>query len=167
MNIKKDNKKDTPEPPDFSEWRDFLGEVVLHWFAVAFIAVAFRGIPYHDILSKEDYEDIQLDDAESKAVARPFAHLIAHSSLNSKYGRAILNMRDSIEATVVLFMWGARVRRISNKYRRAIAEMELQNVSRIPRPDRVRDSTEEAESSAEVMAPIVGAVRSAWGNGFN
>src|SRR5215469_6940819 len=62
LNIKKDNKKDTPAPPSFDEWRDFLGEVVLHWFSVDFIAVAFRGIPYHEMMSQEDFEDIQLDD---------------------------------------------------------------------------------------------------------
>src|SRR5579871_3860758 len=45
------SKRDTPNAPDFSEWSDFLGEVVLHWFSVAFVAVALRGVPYHEIFS--------------------------------------------------------------------------------------------------------------------
>jgi len=160
----RNNKKDTPDPPDFTEWQGFLGEVVLHWFSVAFISVAFRGIPYHDILSQEDYEDIQLDDDELSAVARPFAHVLTHSKLNTKYGRAIMNSRDSIEAMVIMFMWGARVKRISNKYRSALSEVS-ENVSRIPRPDRARDSNTEIDP--EEIQPIVGAIRSAFGHGFN
>jgi len=167
LNIKKDNKKDTPAPPSFDEWRDFLGEVVLHWFSVDFIAVAFRGIPYHEMMSQEDFEDIQLDDEELSSVARPFAHLITHSSVNTKYGRSLLNMRDSIEAAVVMFMWGSRVRRISRKYR-FIMNTEVQNVARIPRPDRTRDSEQEStEEEAEAFRPIVGAQRAAFGHGFN
>jgi len=165
-------QKDKKEAPDFTEWRDFIGEVVLHWFAVAFVSVAFRGIPeYQRVMSQEDYEDIQLDDDELAAVARPFAHMLTHSSLNNKYGRAIMNSRDSIEATVVLFMWGQRTIRISKKYRHAYEDYQIrmeneQNVTRIPRPDRERDSTQEANTESEVSRPI-GLVQPAFGNGFN
>lgn len=165
--------KDKVDPPDFTEWRDFLGEVVLHWFSVAAIAVMFRGIPYHEIMSQEDYEDIQLDEDELTAVARPFAHLLAHSKINGKYGRAIMNSRDSIEATVVLFMWFQRANRISKKYRNSyrryveeqqrIAEGTPNVVTRIDRPDRQRDSTEEA---IVPQAPI-GLHQPAFGHGFN
>jgi hypothetical protein len=161
--------KDKKEPPDFTEWQSFIGEVVLHWFSVAFIAVAFRHVPYHDIMSPEDYEDIQLDEDELGAVARPFAHLLTHSGINTKYGRAIMNSRDSIEASVVLFMWGNRVNRISKKYRRMWNEYQAmegsENVARIPRPDRARDTSEEI--TAEQVQPIVGLTHSAFGHGFN
>lgn len=173
------HKKDTKEPPDFSEWSDFLGEVVLHWFSVAFIAVAMRGIPYHDIMSDADYEDIQLDDDELKSVARPFAHLLTHSGINTKYGRAIMNSRDSIEASVVLFMWMGRVNRIGKKYRRFIKEATV-DVPRIPRPDRVRESVPDADigqgnsgtsvdrpPSDEEPHPPIGIIRPAFGHGYN
>jgi hypothetical protein len=158
------NKRDTPNAPDFSEWSDFLGEVVLHWFSVAFVAVALRGVPYHEIFTQEDYEDIQLDDDELKSIARPFAHLITHSSINTKYGRAIMNSRDSIEAFVVLFMWMSRVNRIGKKYKRMMTEV-TQDVPRIPRPDRARDSNDEIEG--EAIAPIPGIAHAAFGHGFN
>jgi hypothetical protein len=160
-------KKDTPNPPDFTEWKDFLGEVVLHWFSVAFIAVAFRGIPYHEMMSQEDWEDIQLDDSELAAVARPFAHLITHSKINTKYGRVIMNSRDSIEASVVMFMWGSRVTRISRKYKMVYRQyLEAQeNVRPIARVDRATDTAEQI--TAESPEPVIGIQRAAFGHGFN
>ena len=160
--------KDKPSAPDFTEWQDFLGEVVLHWFSVAFIAIAFRGIPYHEMLTQEDYEDIQLDSDEYGAIARPFAHLITHSKINGKYGRAIMNSRDSIEAAVVLFMWGSRVNRISKKYKaayNAYVEAQENGISRIPRVDRPADTAEEIALSSE--QPVIGIQRPAYGHGFN
>lgn len=165
----RNNSRDKPDTPNFDEWRDFLGEVVLHWFGVAFVAVAMRGIPYHDIMSDADYEDIQLDDVELKAVARPFAHLLARSNLNTKYGRAIMNSRDSIEAMVVLFMYMQRVRRIGKKYRDFMQyQMEVNpDVPRIPRPDRARDTESEIDANAEAAQPPIGIHRPAFGHGYN
>lgn len=163
----RNSKKDTANAPDFTEWSEFLGEVVLHWFSVAFVAVALRGIPYHDIFSEADYEDIQLDEDELKAVARPFAHLAAHSGLNTKYGRMIMNSRDSIEASVVMFMWMGRVRRIGNKYKRWMnqqMEMENSNVTRI-KPDRERSA--ESATPTEEFQPVPGIAHAAFGHGFN
>lgn len=165
----KSRLKDKATPPDFTEWQDFLGEVVLHWFSVAFIAIAFRGVPYHDMLSDEDFEDIQLDEDELGAIARPFAHVLTHTKLNGKYGRAIMNSRDTIEAAVVMFMWGARVRRISGKYRKAYSEyLEATNngITRIePRLDRPADTGEAIAASPEF--PPIGTQRAAFGHGFN
>lgn len=161
--------KDTPNPPDFTEWRDFIGEVVLHWFSVAFIAVAFRGIPYHDMLTPEDEADIQLDEDEYNSIARPFAHLVTHSKLNGKYGRVIMNSRDSIESGVVLFMWASRVNRIAKKYKNAYRQyqedMENGVTARIPRVDRATDTAETIASEAQ--EPVIGIQRPAYGHGFN
>jgi hypothetical protein len=90
--------------------------------------------------------------------------LLTHSGLNARYGRAIMNSRDSIEAIVVLFMWMSRVNRIGKKYKRMMMEVN-QDVPRIPRPDRARDSNEEIE--AEAIAPIPGIAHAAFGHGFN
>lgn len=160
------HSKDTPNAPDFTEWRDFIGEVVLHWFSVAFVAVMFRGIDYRNILTEQALEDIELDDEELAAVARPFAHLATHSGLNTKYGRAIMNSRDSIEAAVILFMWGSRVNRISRSVRNQLTEVES-DIPRIPRPDRARDTSQEIDAESEANLPPIGIQQPAYGHGFN
>jgi hypothetical protein len=160
-------------PPDFSEWQEFLGAFVLHWLSVAFIKVCFRGIPnYEHHLSQEDQEDIELDDNELNSIARPFAHLLTHSGLNSKYGRAIMNSRDSLEATVIIFMWGNRVRRVAKRHRAAYNEaMEAQNVRHIGVANAGRNGTSigEADSGESESAPQFNPAtyRPAFGTGYN
>jgi hypothetical protein len=119
------------EVPDFSEWEDFIATLVLRWAARAFVAVAFRGIDRYEVCSKDDLDDLELDDEELQAVARPFAHIVTKSQMNTKYGRAIMDSRDAIEASVVLFMWGNRVRRIGRKYRGKHERKEPANVDAV------------------------------------
>jgi hypothetical protein len=79
-----------------------------------------------------------------------------------------MNSRDSIEAAVVLFMWGSRVNRISKKYKSAYAqylEAQENGVARIPRVDRATNTAEEIVS--ESPQPVIGIQRPAYGHGFN
>ena len=162
--------KDKAGPPDFSEWQDFIGTVVLHWLCVAFVKVTFRGIDTDSVLSKEDREDIELDDDELLSIARPFAHLATHSSMNSKYGRAIMNSRDTIDATIVLFMYTARARRIARKYKGKHERNPDDNIARIVRPNANGTSPDSTGDSGEAPpAPHFAAAqyRPAFGQGFN
>lgn len=103
-------------PPDFSEWQDFISGVVLHWLTKAFVTVMLRGID-RNLLTDDDIEDIELDDDELLCIARPFSNLLLRTGFNAKYGRHIINARDTIESAVMLFMWASRVNRIGKKYR--------------------------------------------------
>lgn len=153
-----------PDIPDFTEWQDFIAETVMHWLSRGFVAFAFRGMPeYRSMLSFDDLEDLELDSEQLNAIARPFASMAERSKINVKYGRAIMNSKDSIEAAVILFMWANRVNRIAKRVRN---EMEvIPNVPRIPRPDRARDSTENVQP--EIGQPIAAANSAAFGHGFN
>jgi len=156
--------KKLPDIPDFTEWQDFIAETVMHWLSRGFVAFAFRGMPeYRSMLSFDDLEDLELDSEQLNAIARPFASMAERSKINVKYGRAIMNSKDSIEAAVILFMWANRVNRIAKRVRN---EMEvIPNVPRIPRPDRARDSTENVQP--EIGQPIAAANSAAFGHGFN
>lgn len=103
--------------PDYDEWEDFVGNYVLRWASRAFIAVMFRGIDRERMLTPDELEDIELDDEQLTALSRPFAKMATASAFNTKYGRVVMNSKDSIEAFVVMFMWGNRVRAISKRYR--------------------------------------------------
>lgn len=124
-------------PPSFSEWQSFLGEVVIHWLCYAIVSVSLRGVDRAN-LTIEEREDIELDDEEEAAIAKPLANMILNSKFNGKYGRAILNMRDGIEAVVILFFFASRVNRIGRKYRPKHSR-QLISRSGVERPQNVTD----------------------------
>lgn len=102
--------------PDFSEWQDFIGTLLIRWLCRAYVTVALRG-GIQDMLTPEEKEDLELDDESLAAIAKPFASLAIRSKkFNLKYGRTIMDSRDAIESSVMLFMWAGRVSRIRTKY---------------------------------------------------
>src|SRR5580698_1537147 len=50
----------TVAPPDFSEWQDFIGSLVIRWVCRAFIAVSFRG-GISDLVTQEELDSLELD----------------------------------------------------------------------------------------------------------
>ena len=104
-----------PEVPDFSEWQDFIGTLLIRWLCRAYLAVALAGV--RDMLTEEENEDLEFDDDELLTIAKPFAHLVERTKFNKKYGRTVMESRDAIEASVMLFMWSGRVARIRTKYK--------------------------------------------------
>jgi hypothetical protein len=110
-------------PPDFSEWSNFIGTVVLRWAARAFVSVALRGIDRASI-DPADLAELDLDDEQLESIAKPFAHIAVRSSYLTKHGRMIIDSKDAIEAVVVLFMWTGRVNRVARKYRPKHAKHE-------------------------------------------
>lgn len=69
------------------------------------------------MLTEEENEDLEFDDDELLTIAKPFAHLVERTKFNKKYGRTVMESRDAIEASVMLFMWSGRVARIRTKYK--------------------------------------------------
>lgn len=165
-------------PPDFTEWQDFIGGVVIHWATYAFVSVALRGID-RSILTEDEREDIELDEDEERAIAKPFSNMMLNSKLNGKYGRAILNAKDTIEATVILFFFMARVNRVGKKYRPKHAKIittrngEMpQNVTDLSAARIVREGNTESQDSEAPPPPIwnggnAGSFYRAPGLGFN
>lgn len=162
------NKPKPPPPalnvPNFEEWSDFIGDFVLRWFARAYVSVALRGID-RSILTKDEDEALELDDEELEAISKPFAHVATRSKFLSKHGRMIIDSRDALEASVVLFMWGNRVRAIGKKYR----------VPKNPRKAEklVRQRQEEAQRSGQNVEESEGTANGrgfappAFGHGYN
>lgn len=111
-------------PPDFGEWSDFLGTIVFRWATRAFIVVAFRGID-RNIIEPEDKAELELDDEQLEALAKPFAHIAVRSNYMTKHGRLIIDSKDGIEALVILFMWMNRVTRVARKYKPRHAKAEV------------------------------------------
>jgi hypothetical protein len=115
-----DKKRPAPPgklvPPDFSEWSDFIGTVVLRWAARAFVAVSLRGID-RSIIDEKDIAELELDNEQLESIAKPFAHLAIRSTFLTKHGREIMDSKDAIEAIVVLSMWTGRVNRVARKYK--------------------------------------------------
>src|SRR5215469_12218230 len=108
----------TAQPPNFREWHGFISTVAIRWLARGFTAWAFRGIPnYESLLTREQLEDIELDDKQLSAIAKPLAHMAMRSEFMNKHGRAIIDSADGIEALVVLVMWSHRVNRIAASLR--------------------------------------------------
>lgn len=117
-------KPPTIDIPNFDEWEDFLGTYVIRWLCRAYVALIFRGID-RDNLTEEEEEYLELDDEQAASVAKPFASMVLQSkTFNAKYGRSIMNSKDAIEASVVLFMWSGRVRKIAKKYKPRHAKPE-------------------------------------------
>lgn len=108
--------KPTIKPPDFAEWTDFIGTVMFRWVTRAISAVILRGID-RNVLEPDELDDIDLDDEQLTAIAKPFAHVATKSAFLTKHGREILDSKDAIEAAVIMFMWMGRVNRIAKKYR--------------------------------------------------
>lgn len=120
-------------PPDFTEWQDFIGGVLIHWICVAFVSVAMRGIN-RDFLSIDDKDDLELDEEEEMLIAKPLSTWLTNSGsgFNTKYGRIIINLRESIEAMVILAFYMGRVNRVAKKYRpkhaKPVANQRSENV---------------------------------------
>lgn len=108
--------KPTIRPPDFTEWTEFFGTVVLRWVTRAITAVILHGVD-RKILEPDELDDIDLDEEQLTAIAKPFAHVATRSAFLTKHGREILDSKDAIEAAVIMFMWMGRVNRIAKKYR--------------------------------------------------
>lgn len=125
----------------------------------AFVSVSLRGIDRAQ-LTPEELEDIELDEEEEMAIARPFSNMMLGSKLNSKYGRAIINAKDTIEATVILFFFMGRVNRIGKKYRPKHARQVVTNKERISNVTDlsaariVREGNNEPEGSEAPSPPI-------------
>lgn len=117
----------TNKPPDFAEWTEFIGTVVLRWAARGISAVILRGID-RDTIDPADLDEIDLDEEQLTALAKPFAHVADRSKFLTKHGRAIIDSKDAIEAAVILFMWMGRVNRVAKKYRpRHAVKGEVEN----------------------------------------
>jgi hypothetical protein len=118
----KDSKPKPPSvrPPDFSEWHEYVSDFALKWASRGYIAFVFRGVDRYELLSKEDNAALQLSDDALSDVAKPLAHLADRSKLGKKYGRVIIDSSDGVQAMIALGMWGARVNRIANKYRKIL-----------------------------------------------
>lgn len=106
-------------PPDLREWSGFIGNVVIRWLARGFVAANFRGLPeYRDLLTDMDREDLELDDKQLAAIAKPMAHTAMKVPVLQRNGRAIIDSAEGIEAAVVLFMWAGRVNRIAKRIKK-------------------------------------------------
>jgi predicted ATP-grasp superfamily ATP-dependent carboligase len=68
-------------------------------------------------MNPDDLNEIELDDEQLTAIAKPFAHVAINSTFLTKHGRAILDSKDAVEAAVIMFMWMGRVNRIAKRYR--------------------------------------------------
>jgi hypothetical protein len=115
---KKPAKPPTGKIPDFTEWSDYIGNFALKWAGRAYIAFVFRGLDRYSLLSPEDAAAIELDEEQLTDIAKPIAHLANRSKLGNRYGRVLIDSTDSVAAIIQLFMWGNRVNRIAQKYRR-------------------------------------------------
>jgi hypothetical protein len=104
------------KPPDFGEWTEFFGTVVLRWVTRAITSVILHGID-RKALESDELDEIDLDEEQLTAIAKPFAHVATRSAFLTKHGREILDSKDAIEAAVIMFMWMGRVNRIAKKYR--------------------------------------------------
>ncbi len=153
-----------PEIPDFDEWETFIGGLLIRWLARAYVAVALSGLD-RNLLTPDEKEDLELDDDALSAVAKPFAHLASKSKFNKKYGRTIMESRDAIEASVILFMWAGRIGRIKTKYmgKHRKEENNVNNRFSERRQQRIADS----ESSREILEEQAEATatRTSFGNG--
>lgn len=156
-------KPPTIKPPDFAEWNDFIGSVVIRWASRAFIAVVFRGLDYQRLLTPEELEDLELDDEQLQDLAKPFAHVAIKSKFLTKHGRMIVDSKDAIDAAIVMFMWSARVRRIAKKYRPEKPK-RVRKVIRNAQPSG-ENVPEEPEPASQNGRVVVG--NPAIGQGFN
>lgn len=165
-------------PPDFSEWQKFIGGVVIHWMTYAMASVILRGIDRAN-LTDDEREDIELDEEEEMAIAAPFSKLMIGSKLNGKYGRAIINAKDTIEATVILFFYVGRLNRVAKKYRPKHSKQTILT-SNVERPQNVTDlraariertGNPESEASEAPTPPVWNGGQAGFytpqGTGFN
>lgn len=151
-------------PPDFSEWQEFIGGIVIHWVVFAFTSVMLRGIN-RDFLTDEEKEDIELDDEEEMLIAKPISNWLLSSNFNGKYGRQIINARDSIESIVVLCFHMSRVSRVAKKYRPKHAKKGTVDNVRDIRP--VDNRPEESQQAFPPAGYRFNAQFGPTGTGFN
>lgn len=137
-------------PPDFTEWQDFIGGVLIHWICVAFVSVAMRRIN-RDILSIDDKDDLELDEEEELLIAKPLSTWLTNSGseFNTKYGRIIINLRESIEAMVILAFYMGRVNRVARKYKPKHAKPTQNGVNNVVAIVRDRDTGTDREINSE------------------
>lgn len=161
------NRKPLPpgkvEVPDFEEWQDFIGTLLIRWLCRAYIAVALAGV--RDMLTPEENEDLELDDDELLTISKPFAHLVERTKFNKKYGRTVMESRDAIEASVMLFMWSGRVARIRTKYKGKHRKEEV-NVTINPGAEGVGIGEDVETGESVVQGNFGNGIRPA-GVGFN
>lgn len=149
-----DNK---PKVPEFDEWQDFIGTLVIRWLCRAYLTVALSGV--RDMMTDEENEDLEFDDEELTTIAKPFAHLIERTKFNKKYGRTVMESRDAIEASVMLFMWSGRVARIRTKYKGKHRKETDSHVQ--------LDAGTDVQGEAQVLSPQFGNGIRPTGVGFN
>lgn len=147
------------KPPNFAEWSDFFGTVVFRWATRAISTVILRGID-RELLTPEEKEDIDLDDEQLTAIAKPFAHMATRSAFLTKHGRMILDSKDAVEASVIMFMWMGRINRIAKRYRPQHQKPERgkRNVRQQQGQEQPVDSGQDVpQESGYYAAPAVGA----------
>lgn len=146
------------KPPNFAEWSDFFGTVVFRWATRAIATVILRGID-REQLTPEEKEDIDLDDEQLQAIAKPFAHMATRSAFLTKHGRMILDSKDAIEASVIMFMWMGRVNRIAKRYRpkHQKPERNVQNVGQSAESVNSGQDVPQEQGNGYYIQPAVGA----------
>lgn len=113
--LDKPTPTNSAKPPTLKEWDALLGPlIVLLTSTVAFRALSHRDQPdlspeERDALNKE-YERLCLSDDEAEQLAKPLTRLLASSSVNEKWGRALMNNADLLMAAWVAWDFSQRVR---------------------------------------------------------
>lgn len=145
------------KPPNFAEWSDFFGTVVFRWATRAISTVILRGID-RELLTPEERDDIDLDDEQLTAIAKPFAHMATRSAFLTKHGRMILDSKDAVEASVIMFMWMGRINRIAKRYRPKHQKPERGKRNERSGQEQPVDSGQDvSQESGYYAAPAVGA----------
>jgi len=139
-------------PPNAEEWHDYISNVALKWGTRGYVAFATRGLDRYDNFSKADLAALDADADELAAISKPISHMAERSKFGKRYGRTIIDSTDGVAAIVAIGMWGARVNRIANKYRKGMQENVSNPIE--SRPTGSEIPTESSEDSTESLGDV-------------
>ena len=147
-----------------AEWIGFISEKVLSYGVTVY--VSWLTSPFKDLTDAE-CEALLMTSKERSDVARPLGKALAKTGLNARYGRAIMDAGDVIDALFSLADWFSRTRPIL-KERKTRKEIVIRN-KRSGRKYGVPTSGAPQERSADAVSPSEadtgGPIYYSWGAG--